>query len=213
MNQGVEESHRCATCAAEVRELRRGRCWTCYSRWSEQRPVGLGACCAVCEERRRENLRLVEVQGRSLPLCHVCAVKVSKLDLVPYSVEGLRAALRRDRRQVEDRREGAPDDRITTTDRRNADRRAASLRAAGIGELARDSAVWQLGDGPVDLDLDVELDVSEEDIVEATMVAESPLASAAAAPPPLPAFSRHDDAAAGEPSAPSAATFEAASAT
>jgi hypothetical protein len=199
-NEVAKEVLTCGTCGATVKELRRGRCWSCYTRWSDQRPVGLGACCAVCDERRRDNLRLVEVQGRSLAMCHLCAARVGKLDVVPYSIEGLRAALRRDRRQVE-RRESAAD----TREGEVAERRAAQRRgqvAAGsdsIGLLGRDPALWQLGQSPRDLDLDLdqlaaaspsdasegsedggELAVGDEDIVEATVVAESPRKPAAA---------------------------------
>ena len=161
------ETQACSTCNAVVHELRRGRCWTCYTRWAEQRPVGLGACCAVCDERRRDNLRLLEVQGRWLPLCHLCAARVSKLDLVPHSVEGLRAALRRDRRQTERRDEcnGAE----VAHDRRAAQRRSASFAVgSGIGLLDEDAALWELGE------VDLILDVGEDDIVEATVVAETP---------------------------------------
>jgi hypothetical protein len=142
----------CGTCGASVAELRRGRCWACYSRWQEQRPVGLGASCAICEERRRDNMRLVEVQGRSLPFCHICAAHVAKLDVVPYSVEGLRAALRRDRRQVE-RREGDPEHPLPS-ERRAAHRRAGIGVSSGIGALVDDESVYKIGAADLDLDLD-----------------------------------------------------------
>jgi hypothetical protein len=172
----------CSTCNAKVGELRRGRCWTCYTRWAEQRPVGLGACCAVCDERRRDNLRLMEVQGRTLPLCHLCAARVGKLDLVPHSIEGLRAALRRDRRQLERREDG--DDEVVGTDRRAVQRRMSLASSAGIGGLDEDASVWVLGE------VDLELDVEDNDIVEATVVAElaklSLQGSTNLSPPPTP---------------------------
>src|SRR4051794_6901385 len=93
----------CGVCGARVSELRRGRCWGCYSQWVEQRPVGRGAACAVCQEKRRDHLRLVELHTKSVPLCHVCAARTIKLGEVPASLEALRAHLRRDRR-IEDRR-------------------------------------------------------------------------------------------------------------
>jgi hypothetical protein len=168
MSQDVENNAlSCSTCNARVGELRRGRCWTCYTRWAEQRPVGLGACCAVCEERRRDNLRLMEVQGRSLPLCHLCAARVTKLDVVPHSVEGLRAALRRDRRQLE--RRDDDNEVVIGIDRRAVQRRRPSLAtASGIGQLDEDASLWELGE------VDLELDVQDNDIVEATVVAQAP---------------------------------------
>src|SRR5437868_3971187 len=51
----------CGVCGARVTELRRGRCWGCYTRWGESRPVGKGAACAICHERRRSELRLMEL--------------------------------------------------------------------------------------------------------------------------------------------------------
>jgi hypothetical protein len=179
-NEFAKQALACGTCGASVQELRRGRCWSCYTRWSEQRPVGLGACCAVCDERRRDNLRLLEVQGRSLAVCHLCAARVSKLDVVPYSIEGLRAALRRDRRQVE-RREGASDPREgEVQERRAVQRRGRAAGPAGVGLLGADGDLLALGQAPGDLDLDLDsfegevVAVEEEDIVEATVVAESP---------------------------------------
>src|SRR4051794_30432364 len=88
----------CGVCGAHVNELRRGRCWGCYLKWSETRPVGKGAACAVCDERRRDNLRMVEIHNRSLALCHICGARAMRLVPLPHSIEGLRSALRRDRR-------------------------------------------------------------------------------------------------------------------
>src|SRR3954468_24267378 len=96
----------CIVCGARVSELRRGRCWGCYGQWVEQRPVGRGAACAICQEKRRDHLRLVELHNRSLPLCHVCAARTLKLSDVPASLEGLRALLRRERRNQDRRNEG-----------------------------------------------------------------------------------------------------------
>jgi hypothetical protein len=187
MNHEVQKGNlSCGTCGAHVGELRRGRCWGCYARWAADRPVGLGATCAVCEERRRDNLALVEVQGRSLPLCHLCAARVGKLATVPHSVEGLRAALRRDRRQVE-RREGGDDSRPHAAERRAAQRRSDDQRSGVFGE---DLAA--IGYDGLDLDLDLladgdaaEVDVEDADIIEATVVAEAPRKSAADVSPDL----------------------------
>lgn len=200
----------CGTCGASVGELRRGRCWACYARWQEQRPVGLGACCAVCDERRRDNLRLLEVQGRSLPLCHLCAAHVQKLDVVPYSVEGLRAALRRDRRNVE-RREGGSAPKAFPTDRRAARRRSGADSVLGIGAFADEvtGSVWQIGDEDLALDLDLnadgELALDDADIVEdVTVIAQEPQA---------PAVQAVSDATASEATARDAIASEATAAT
>ncbi|HXJ22798.1 MAG TPA: hypothetical protein VMT03_21450 [Polyangia bacterium] len=112
----------CNVCGAAVTELRRGRCWGCYSRWAESRPVGRGAACTVCGEKRRAQLKLVELQRRSLPFCHGCAVQVMRLPELPPTVEELRQALRRDRREA-DRRTGKADQRIFPRERRVGERR------------------------------------------------------------------------------------------
>jgi len=112
----------CGVCGARVSELRRGRCWGCYSQWVEQRPVGRGASCVVCQEKRREHLRLVELHNRSVPLCHICAARTLKMGKVPASLESLRRLLRRDRRD-EDRRADGLDRRIFPRERRVGERR------------------------------------------------------------------------------------------
>jgi hypothetical protein len=112
----------CNVCGAGVTELRRGRCWACYMRWSEARPVGRGATCTVCFEKRRDQLRLVELHGRSLPLCHGCAARITRLLEIPGSVDTIRRALRRERRDG-DRRDDKPDHRIFPRERRVGERR------------------------------------------------------------------------------------------
>ena len=112
----------CNVCGAGVTELRRGRCWGCYTRWAESRPVGRGAACVVCGEKRRAQLKLVELQRRSLPFCHGCAVQVMRLPDLPPTIEELRQALRRDRREA-DRRTGKVDQRIFPRERRVGERR------------------------------------------------------------------------------------------
>jgi hypothetical protein len=112
----------CNVCGAAVTELRRGRCWGCYNRWAESRPVGRGANCTVCGEKRRVQLKLLELKGRSLPFCHGCAALVIKLPDVPDTVEELRLLLRRDRRH-DDRRHGKIDQRIFPRERRVGERR------------------------------------------------------------------------------------------
>jgi hypothetical protein len=158
----------CGLCGARVNELRRGRCWGCYSRWAEQRPVGKGAACVVCDERRRENLCLAEVQGRSLPMCHLCAFRAHRLEPVPVSIEGLRSALRRDRRAC-DRRGGAMDTRVFPRERRADLRRHPARVTSDVHTLPM-----------LNLDDVLELDVDDIDIVEATTVSMDPRAALAA---------------------------------
>jgi hypothetical protein len=112
----------CQTCGTRVSELRRGRCWGCYSRWQEARPVGRGASCAVCAERRRSELRLAELHGRSRAVCHSCAGQMARLSKVPDSLPEIRALLRRERREG-DRRDGSDDGRIFPRERRVGERR------------------------------------------------------------------------------------------
>jgi hypothetical protein len=112
----------CNVCGAAVIELRRGRCWGCYTRWTESRPVGRGASCTVCAEKRRGLLKLVELKGRSLPFCHGCAAMVIRLADVPETITELRNLLRRERRHL-DRREGKADARLFPRERRVGERR------------------------------------------------------------------------------------------
>ena len=108
----------CGVCGAAVSELRRGRCWGCYTRWVESRPVGRGASCTVCQEKRRAQLKLVELKGVSLPFCHGCAAQMLRMTEVPDTIDEIRHALRRDRRDG-DRREGEKvDHRIFPRERR-----------------------------------------------------------------------------------------------
>ena len=158
----------CGLCGARVNELRRGRCWGCYSRWAEARPVGKGAACVVCDERRRDHLRLCEVHERSLTMCHVCASRANRLEPVPMSVEGLRTALRRNRRAA-DRRDGAMDTRVFPRERRTDDRRRPMRCEPDVGTLPM-----------LNLDDILELDVQDVDILEATTVSMDPRAAVAA---------------------------------
>lgn len=110
--------------------------------------MGTGAACVVCNDRRLGNLQRIELFGRWLPLCHLCAVRSRHLLPMPASIEGIRKALRRERRDLE-RRSARPDTRLDPKDRRGPDRRAiplddsdllfvADLPAAELTELALD---------------------------------------------------------------------------
>jgi hypothetical protein len=113
----------CGVCGAQVTELRRGRCWGCYTRWGESRPVGRGAACAVCFERRRGELRLVELQAKTHALCHSCAGRITRLETIPSSVNKIRVLLDRERRG-KDRRDDGSDRRIFPRERRVGERRS-----------------------------------------------------------------------------------------
>jgi hypothetical protein len=139
---GNARGKQCDVCGARVGELRRGRCWGCYLRWSDARPVGLGASCALCGERRRDHLRLMELLDRSRAMCHNCAVRAMRLTPMPNSLEGIRERLERDRRH-EERRAGKRDHRIFARERRDGERRSRRLDegdspALDAGALARE---------------------------------------------------------------------------
>jgi hypothetical protein len=167
----------CSVCNAQVVELRRGRCWGCYQRWVESRPVGRGATCTVCFEKRRDQLKLVELHGRSMPLCHGCAARIARMDDVPESVDGLRVALRRDRRTA-DKRNGKVDHRIFPRERRVGERRSPPR-----GELPASDPSYE-NTMLADME-EIIVEVAEADMeeVEQTQVREG---QAAAAPPPTP---------------------------
>jgi hypothetical protein len=113
---------KCEVCNANVNELRRGRCWGCYNRWVDARPVGLGAQCAVCAERRRDLLRGLELLGSWMPMCYACSGQAMRLEPLPQTLAGIRRALIRERRERE-RRFGKKDTRVFQYDRRHDDRR------------------------------------------------------------------------------------------
>jgi hypothetical protein len=120
----------CEACGAEVTELRRGRCWGCYTRWIESRPVGFGAYCPVCGERRRANLRMVELHGCWQSFCHNCAANVLALSPIPTDIEEIRRRVGRDRRASERRGGRRTDTRVFPRERRGLERRTVG-RAVG----------------------------------------------------------------------------------
>ncbi|HTJ44985.1 MAG TPA: hypothetical protein VL463_22915 [Kofleriaceae bacterium] len=140
----------CDVCGAKVSELRRGRCWGCYNRWVDARPVGLGARCVTCGERRRRVLRSVELLGSWQPVCFNCHGQIHALVAVPPTMHELKDALERERRTRE-RRIGKPDTRVFRYERRVGQRRAdpsTSLRMTG-DEL------------PIDDDMILEITIEE----------------------------------------------------
>jgi hypothetical protein len=154
----------CGSCGARVTELRRGRCWGCYSKWADMRPVPRGASCAVCDERRRENLRMVEVHNRSVTLCHICAARTLKLTKVPSSIDGLRQLLTRDRR-ADDRRGDGLERRVFPRERRVGDRRGPPRASAS--DATNPGFVM-----PEFEDIEIEIQDADIEIVEQTLVRE-----------------------------------------
>jgi hypothetical protein len=114
--------HECEVCCAKVSELRRGRCWGCYARWVDARPVGWGARCATCGEQRRRVLRIVELLGRWRPLCFNCQGQLLTLKPMPATLDELVQMVSRERRRA-DRRDGQIDTRVFRQDRRVGERR------------------------------------------------------------------------------------------
>jgi hypothetical protein len=117
-----QPSFSCEVCSAKVSELRRGRCWGCYGRWVEARPVGQGAKCITCPERRRRVLRSVELFGTWHPMCFNCAGQLLTISPMPENISDLRATVSRERRR-NDRRFGKSDGRVFRYERRVGQRR------------------------------------------------------------------------------------------
>ncbi len=114
----------CDVCKAQVSELRRGRCWGCYARWVDARPVGMGAKCVTCPEKRRRVLRAVELYGSWKPMCFNCAGQLLALNPMPPTIAELRMVVSRERRRT-DRRWGKPDTRVFRYERRVGERRTS----------------------------------------------------------------------------------------
>ncbi len=115
--------HTCEVCSATVSELRRGRCWGCYARWVDARPVGIGARCITCTEKRRRFLKTVELYAVWQPMCFNCAGQLLHLVPLPPTLPELKEAVSRERRRV-DRRFGKSDTRVFKYERRVGERRS-----------------------------------------------------------------------------------------
>ncbi len=146
---------RCGACGespAPNQTLRRGRCHNCYDAWVRARPIGLGASCGGCAERRLLHLRYYEINlrsntpdGRWIVLCHNCCAAADRLMPAPRSIEGLRMRLGRDRRWG-DRRAEAVGGRITRDggiERRLQSRRTLPMSGETF-ELSDDELVIEL---------------------------------------------------------------------
>ena len=123
MTSVQEPAHTCEVCSANVLELRRGRCWGCYVRWADTRPVGLGARCVTCGEKRRRYLKSVELFGAWKPMCFNCEGQIAQLDPMPKTIAALKDAVSRERRK-RDRRIGKADTRVFVYERRVGERRS-----------------------------------------------------------------------------------------
>jgi hypothetical protein len=106
-----------------VHELRRGRCWGCYARWVDARPVGIGARCVTCSEKRRRVMKSVELFGGWKPMCFNCAGQLLHLAPLPTTLAALRDVISRERRKL-DRRIGKADTRVFPYERRVGERRS-----------------------------------------------------------------------------------------
>lgn len=132
----------CEVCNARVGELRRGRCWGCYARWVDARPVGVGAKCVTCVEKRRRFLKSVELFGGWKPMCFNCAGQLLDLDPMPTTIAALKEAISRERRR-KDRRIGKPDSRVFRYERRVGERRD-TLRGGEIVPVVDDDMIIEV---------------------------------------------------------------------
>jgi hypothetical protein len=96
------------------------------------RPVGQGAACAACDDRRHDHLRHFELGlrqnapgGRWVVLCHNCVAVAESLTPPPRSIEGLKMRLYRDRRWGDRRAAsvGRGSERAPSLERRGGERR------------------------------------------------------------------------------------------
>jgi hypothetical protein len=126
----MSQAYPCELCGAHVVDLRRGRCFACYQRWVASRPVGFGAECTVCGDRRRDNLHGMELFGAWVAMCFNCAGRTQRLEPLPRTLDGIRGSLKRDRRDAE-RRIGLPDERAVRAERRGLERRNVGHAIAG----------------------------------------------------------------------------------
>ena len=98
------EESRCGGCGQGATRVRRGLCAACYARWVRARPVGLGASCACCNDRRLVHLRHFELRGLWVVLCHNCCARAERMTPAARSVDQLLAGIRRQRRGGGERR-------------------------------------------------------------------------------------------------------------
>jgi hypothetical protein len=126
------------------------------------RPVGVGASCVSCGNRRHEQLRHFEVGlrlnaagGRWTVLCHNCAASADRLQPVPRSIDALCQRLSRDRRWQDRRYDRAHRDP-------HAERRAGDLRHERRHNLREMFDATELCEELV-LELEADFEVVSED--------------------------------------------------
>lgn len=132
-------------------ELRRGRCWGCYARWVDERPVGMGARCITCSEKRRRVLKTVELHGAWQPMCFNCAGQILHLDPLPTTIPELKRMVSRERRDL-DRRVGRPDTRVFQYERRVGERRASRDEYPNVDEEMIIEVVVDMHERDIDFD-------------------------------------------------------------
>ena len=121
----------------------------------------------MCDERRRDNLRLVELHSRSVTLCHICAARTLKLAKIPGTLDELApcAPARSSRRTIG--AETAASVAIFPRERRVGDRRgpprASCLTDTNPGFVMPDFE-----------DIEIEIQDADIEIVEQTLVRERP---------------------------------------
>ncbi len=163
---------RCGGCGEPPepgRALRRGRCDRCYDAWVRARPIGLGASCAGCEDRRRVHLRYYEIGlqtnvpgGRWVVLCHNCVAFAESIKPPARSIEGLKMRLYRDRRWG-NRRSARPGARDGGLERRGGDRRKDPRAILDGNELIVEEPLPIEDEQIIELEADYEL---PEDLTE-----------------------------------------------
>lgn len=112
-------------------------------------------------------LKLVELKGRSLPFCHGCAAQLLRLSDIPETVEELRQALRRDRRDGDRRGDEKVDQRIFPRERRVGERRGTP-RAKRRNDTDPVMALPEFDD------LVIEIDDGDIEEIEQTQVKQRP---------------------------------------
>jgi len=128
--------------------------------------VGRGAACLICFEKRREQLKLMELHNRSVPICHGCGARILRLDQIPSTLDGVRQVLRRDRRDGDRRGDEGIDRRIFPRERRVGERRGPPREQVAIAAAARPDTYL----APDDLDVIIELVDEDLEFIEQTTV-------------------------------------------
>ncbi len=114
------------------------------------RPIGVGALCSGCGDRRTVHLRYFELEtkertagGRWIVLCHNCTAVAHKMKPQPRSIEGLKMRLQRDRRWGDRRAAsvGGKSERDSGFDRRDDDRRLGLRDLYDATDLAEELVI------------------------------------------------------------------------